>query len=216
MTRILVVEDDADVAAGMASLLAAEGYVVSIAPDAATADRLLEERPALVLLDWRLPDEPGVDALRRWRARGLAIPVLLVTARSELIDRVLGLELGADDYITKPFAPRELLARVRARLRSFAPVRTVTAGRVTLDLDARSALLDGRTVALTRKEFDLLHALAEQPGRVWTRDELLERVWDYSRYTTRTVDTHVLQLRKKLEPALIETVRGVGYRLTET
>jgi DNA-binding response OmpR family regulator len=213
MSHILVVEDDPAVADGLATLLSREGHTVIRAGTASAADAAMADGPDLVLLDWRLPDRPGIDLLRAWRARGVGVPILLVTANGDLVDRVVGLELGADDYVVKPFEPRELVARIRARLRTFHTPTTVRVGSLELDPADRSVRFAGAAVTLTRKEFDLLAFLAASPGRVFTRDELLREVWDYQRYTTRTVDTHVLQLRQKLDRDLLETVRGVGYRL---
>lgn len=211
---LLLVEDDDAVAAGLVERLTAEGYAVVRVATAADADSHVGDAE-LVLLDWRLPDRPGIDVLRDWRRRGLATPVILVTANGDLVDRVVGLELGADDYVVKPFAMRELVARIRARLRTHGVPETLGGAGLVIDPVRREVLVDGAPVDLTRKEFDLLRFLATSPGRVFTRDELLREVWDYTRYTTRTVDTHVLQLRGKVGPARIETVRGVGYRLVE-
>jgi DNA-binding response OmpR family regulator len=223
--RILLVEDESSIATQLERLLTGEGYDVTIAPDAAAA---LAAAPAaaggaaapdLVVLDWMLPDGQGLDLLRTWRGSGRTWPVIFLTARSELIDKVVGLELGADDYVTKPFEPRELLARIKARLRSpQAPGeparRVVVCGAIEIDDDARSVKYQGRKLDLTKMEYALLRLLAESPGKVFSRDELLDKVWGFESYpSTRTVDTHVLQLRQKLAPELFETVRGVGYRL---
>ncbi len=221
MSTVLIVEDEPGVAAALEALLAREGYTVLLASSLAAARRTFAAQgPSLgaVLLDWRLPDGEGVDWLREIRATS-EVPVLLVTARVEVIDRVLGLELGADDYVTKPFEPRELLARLRARLRGRrkspeAGTRVVDHAGVHVDLASREVTFEGRAVPMTRMEFGLLALLLEHPGRVFSREELLNRVWGYERTpTTRTVDTHVVQLRAKLRPELIESVRGVGYRV---
>jgi len=212
MTRILMVEDDASVARPLAESLRHEGFDVTHAATAAEADRQVGEAE-LVLLDWRLPDEPGVDLLRRWRARGLSIPVLLVTARASLVDRVVGLELGADDYVTKPFELAELVARIRARLRRHAPAAQLREGRFTVLEDTRTVRFLGDTVELTRMEYRLLLFGLRRPQQVFGREELLSAVWGYSpQVASRTVDTHVRQLRQKLDDDVIETVRGVGYR----
>ena len=148
------------------------------------------------------------------------MPVIFLTARVELVDRVLGLEMGADDYVTKPFEPRELVARIRARLRTTAraappPERLAFAG-LEMDLDSRRVTYRGRELELARLEFGLLELLLRHPSKVFTSDELLNRVWGYEAFpTTRTVDTHVLQLRKKTHPELFESIRGVGYRLRD-
>jgi DNA-binding response OmpR family regulator len=216
VTTVLVVEDEAQVAAALRDLLEREGYMVRVASTLADARRALGGVDA-VLLDWRLPDGEGIDLLKEWRKES-DVPVLMVTARVEVIDRVLGLEIGADDYITKPVEPRELLARLKARLRSRqrlaeAPPAVEFAG-VRLDPATREVTFEGRPVPMTRMEFGLLALLVEHPGRVFSREELLNRVWGYERTpTTRTVDAHVLQLRTKLRSDLIESVRGIGYRL---
>ncbi len=220
-TRILLVEDEDHIRAPLRDLLEREGYAVTAVATAREARaRCDAERPALVVLDWMLPDEQGIDLLADWRRRGVEAPVILLSARAELIDKVLGLELGADDYVTKPFEPRELLSRIKARLRgarqapAVAEEERIVLGDVTLAPATREVRLRGQPVVLTRMEFALLKLLLESPGRVFTREELLNRVWGYeSTPTTRTVDTHVLQLRAKLGADLIASVRGVGYRI---
>ncbi len=221
MSAVLVVEDEAQVAASLRDLLEREGYTVRLAATLAEARRALAPHAApvdVMLLDWRLPDGEGIDLLRELRKTS-ELPVLMVTARVEIIDRVLGLEIGADDYITKPVEPRELIARLRARLRDRqrgapAPARTLERAGIRVDLHARQVTFEGRAVPLTRMEFGLLALLVEHPGRVFSREELLNRVWGYERTpTTRTVDTHVGELRNKLRADLIESVRGIGYRL---
>lgn len=215
MNTILVVEDDAVLAQSLRDLLEGEGYVVCAAATLAEARRSMSAAIDGVLLDWRLPDGEGIDFLRELRREG-SVPVLMVTARVDVTDRVLGLELGADDYLLKPVEPRELCARLRVRLRA-RPVaeerRRLSHGGVDVDLECREVRYEGREIALTRMEFGVLVLLLEHPGRVFTRDELLNRVWGYERApTTRTVDTHVMQLRTKLSPSLFESVRGIGYR----
>ena len=221
MTTILVVEDDPAIATALRELLEREGYVVETAGTVAAArQRLLPDARGLdaMLLDWRLPDGEGIDLLKELRKTS-ALPVLMVTARVEIIDRVLGLEIGADDYVTKPVEPRELLARLRARLRTHRPTeppakRVLEHAGVSIDLASREVTFEGRAVPLTRMEFGLLALLVEHSGRVFSREELLNQVWGYERTpTTRTVDTHVVQLRTKLRADLIESVRGIGYRL---
>jgi len=217
---VLVVEDEPEVAASLRALLEGEGYVVEVATSIAAARRALGGSVDVMLLDWRLPDGEGIDLLKEIR-RTSDLPVLMVTARVEVIDRVLGLEIGADDYVTKPVEPRELLARIKARLRPrnrqevpAMPSRVLEHAGVRIDLDTREATFEGRSVPMTRMELNLLALLMEQPGRVFSREELLNRVWGYERTpTTRTVDTHVVQLRTKLRADLIDSVRGIGYRL---
>jgi DNA-binding response OmpR family regulator len=226
VTTILVVEDEPQVAASLRDLLEREGYIVRVAGSIAQArSELAPGAPGgatvdAMLLDWRLPDGEGIDLLKELRKTS-DLPVLMVTARVEVIDRVLGLEIGADDYVTKPVEPRELLARLKARLRtrprpsvSPAPARVLEGAGVRIDLDTREVTFEGRAIPTTRMEFGLLALLVEDPGRVFSREELLNRVWGYDRTpTTRTVDTHVVQLRTKLRADLIESVRGIGYRL---
>jgi DNA-binding response OmpR family regulator len=176
--------------------------------------------PEIVLLDLGLPDIDGYEVCRRIRVSS-SVPIIVVTARGDEIDRVLGLELGADDYLVKPFGFRELVARIHAVTRRTSgrdetvdsPIRI--ADGFTVDLRSRRAILDGRELALTRKEFDLLALLATEPGAIHTREEILEQVWDAHWYgPTKTLDVHIASLRRKLgDPTLIETVRGVGFRL---
>lgn len=217
MSRVLLVEDEPQIVASLRELFEREGYEVIVATTIAAAKRALAEPLDVMLLDWRLPDGEGIDLLKELRKTS-DLPVLMVTARVDVIDRVLGLEIGADDYVTKPVEPRELLARVKARLRRARPApaeATVVVGAgVRLDKETREVTFAGAPVELTRMEFGLLALLLEHPGRVFSREELLNRVWGYDRTpTTRTVDTHVVQLRTKLRADLIESVRGIGYRL---
>lgn len=219
---ILIVEDDADVVRVARAYLEREGYAVLVESDGeAGLVRARSARPDLIVLDWMLPNASGLDVLRRLRADG-AVPVLMLTARTDEADRVLGLELGADDYLTKPFSPRELVARVGAVLRrTAAPVSVAEVlhhGPLELDAEARIARVEGRDVDLTTLEFDLLRAFAAAPGRVFRREELIERVWGGAYDgNDRVVDVHVSKLRQKLADVggddLIRTVRGVGYAL---
>jgi DNA-binding response OmpR family regulator len=217
MRRVLVVEDDAEVGAALQALLAREGYTPVMACSLAQA-RAAEARDFdVVLLDWRLPDGEGIDFLKELRKTS-DVPVLMVTARVDVIDRVLGLEIGADDYVTKPVEPRELLARIRARLRGRAKEaraeRVVEAHSIRVDLDTREVTFRGQPVTFTKMELELLVFLLKSPGRVFSREELLNQVWSFERApTTRTVDTHMAVLRSKLSPELFESVRGIGYRL---
>ncbi len=214
---ILVVEDEAPIADVLRLYLERSGYAVAVESDgvrgfAAVRDR----RPDAIILDVGLPGMDGTEICRRMRAGGDWTPVLFCTARDDEVDRVLGLEMGGDDYITKPFSPREVVARVKVALRHARTAESgdvVTAGRVILDRGARRVAVDGTDVTLTATEFDLLAYLMQHPGRVITRDHLLEEVWGYaSAVGTRTVDVHVAQVRAKLGDASpIRTVRGVGY-----
>jgi two-component system alkaline phosphatase synthesis response regulator PhoP len=222
MPRILIVEDEPEMVRGLEDNLRFEGYQTLAATNGKEGLALaLREAPDLVVLDIMMPELSGWDVLRALRQRGMDVPVILLTARGEEVDRVLGLELGADDYVTKPFSLRELLARVRAVLRRPGPRQKgemLACGDVRLHLRARQAFKAGKEVKLTRKEFDLIRYLMEHPGEVLTRDRLLDEVWGYEVYpTTRTVDTHVLRLRQKFEtdperPQYIRTVHGQGYK----
>ena len=216
---VLVVEDESAIAEVAEMYLEQGGFRVRLAPTGADAIKQLDDPSIdIVLLDLMLPDADGVDLFREIRARR-HLPVIMVTARDAEADRVLGLELGADDYVTKPFSPRELVARVRAVLRRGAPADGATtpaidAGGVRVDLESREVTGHGVAVELTRREFDLLAHVLRHPGRVFTRAQLLEAVWDYpSDIDTRTVDVHVAQVRRKLGDACpLKTVRGVGYK----
>lgn len=220
---VLIVEDDPDVVRVARAYLEREGYGVSVERDGeAGLLRARADRPDLVVLDWMLPRASGIDVLRRLR-QASDVPVLFLTARTDETDRVLGLELGADDYLIKPFSPRELVARVGAILRRGASrehgERPVRHGALEVDAVARAARVAGRDVELTMVEFDLLTAFVAAPGRVFRRDELIERVWGPEHDGgDRVVDVHVSNLRQKLAGAgadddLIRTVRGVGYAL---
>jgi DNA-binding response OmpR family regulator len=215
---VLVVEDEPAIAELQRLYLSREGFGVHIERDGvaglAAARRL---KPVAVVLDVGLPGMDGTEVCRALREDGDWVPVLFVTARDDEVDRVLGLELGADDYLTKPFSPRELVSRVRAVLRrtqGTVAQPPLALGAVRLDLDTREVTVDGDEVLLTVTEFDLLAALMRKPGRVLSREQLLSQVWGYEAAGgTRTVDVHVGQVRAKLGAAgdLIRTVRGVGY-----
>jgi two-component system, OmpR family, response regulator RegX3 len=215
--RVLLVEDDDAIAEPLTSGLGRHGFQVSRARTGAEA--LAAAPHDVVLLDLGLPDMDGIDICRRLRASS-TVPIIVVTARSEEVDRVLGLELGADDYVVKPFGFRELVARIRAVTRRVRPTTSPTegpqrVGRLELDRRQRQVRLDEAEVTLTAKEFDLLALLAEDPGAVFAREQILEQVWDPHWFgPTKTLDVHVASLRKKLgDPGWIETVRGVGFRL---
>ena len=229
MTTILLVEDAPDLAQTIARELAASGYDVLHAADGLAALQMAASRqPDLVILDWMLPKLDGLEVLRQVRQTS-AVPVLMLTARAEEADRVIGLEVGADDYLTKPFSLRELVARVHALLRRIEHVQAILAadrhggtspvacGSLRLDPAARLATLDGVPLDLTRTEFDLLHLFLRNPGRAFSRSYLLDTVWGEDFVAgDRSVDNAVLRLRKKLGRwgEAIETVWGVGYRLT--
>ena len=214
--RVLLVEDEEAIAEPLADALAREGFDVTWVATAAEA--LAAAEHDLVLLDLRLPDRDGYEVCRELRGRS-SVPIIVISARGEEVDRVVGLELGADDYLVKPFGFRELLARINAVTRRTGardPAATVLrAGPLTVDTDARRVTLAGAEVELTAKEFDLLAALAARPGAVVSRQRLLDDVWDARHHlATKTIDVHVAALRRKLgDPGWIQTVRGVGFRL---
>jgi DNA-binding response OmpR family regulator len=219
---VLVVEDEPTIADLERLYLADGGFGVHIERDGGRAlDAVARLRPVAIVLDIGIPGVDGLELCRTLRARGDWTPVVFVTARDDEVDRILGLELGADDYLTKPFSPRELVARVRALIRrASAPagpqVRRI--GSVVLDPARRRVDVDGERVDLTATEFDLLEHLMSQPGRVFTREQLLSSVWGVADYSSsRTVDVHVAQVRLKLGAAagVIRTVRGVGYSAAE-
>jgi len=226
MTRILIVDDEPEIVRGLQDNLRFEGYQTFSATNGEEALAVAaREAPDLIVLDLMMPRMSGWDVCRALRGRGIDVPVIMLTARGEEADRVRGLELGADDYIAKPFSLRELLARVRAVLRRPGPrqkVEEFAFGDVRVRLRGRQVFRAGREVALTRKEFDLLVYLLAHRGQVLTRERLLDEVWGYERFpTTRTVDTHVLRLRRKFEtdpdrPAWILTVHGQGYRFASS
>ncbi len=218
----VVIEDDEAISALVGTYLEQAGFEVVCECTGEGGFKAVDRRhPRFVVLDLGLPDVDGFDLCRRLRGSA-DVPILILTARDEEADRVIGLELGADDYLTKPFSPRELVARVRAVLRRADPgppeSRVIEVGELRVDLRTRSATFAGSRLALRTLEFELLAELARSAGNVVTRDRLLDRVWGLSfAGGTRTVDVHVAQLRKKLgRPALIHTVRGVGYRLLDS
>ena len=223
MSRILIVEDDPAILRGLTDNLNAESYEVLTATDGEAGYQLISERkPDLIILDLMLPKLSGYELCRKVRDEGGMTPIVMLTARGEEADRVLGLDLGADDYITKPFSLRELLARVRAILRRAHPASQfppeLRFDDVVVDFERYETRRGARVVEMTRKEFGLLRVLAARAGQVVSRDELLNAVWGRENYpSTRTVDNHVASLRAKLEPNPAEprhllTVHGVGYK----
>ncbi|MBS7219026.1 MAG: response regulator transcription factor [Oscillospiraceae bacterium] len=228
---ILIVEDEQNIVDILSFNLSREGYDTLEAYDGKTGLQLaLEQNPDLILLDLMLPEMNGFDVCRKLREAGSAVPILMLTAREEETDKVLGLELGADDYITKPFAMRELMARVKANIRrmDMAPVQSappteekgkrLDLGRVAIDLDGATVFKDGKPLDLTQREYELICFLASQPGKVFSREALMEHVWNYEGYVgdVRAVDVAVRRLREKLEddpaaPKFILTKRGMGY-----
>jgi DNA-binding response OmpR family regulator len=222
--RILVVEDEAPMRMALEDILKADGYRVLTAPDGpAGLDSATAEKPDLILLDIMLPRADGLTVCGELRRRGIEVPVLMLTARGQLSDRVAGLDAGADDYLVKPFSTDELLARVRALLRRgrrrTEPPPVLELGDVVVDFARQTACRGAETVHLTAREFAMLRVLAESRGQPVTRERFLDVVWGYTAFpTTRTVDTHVATLRAKIEPdpenpRWIKTVHGVGYRL---
>lgn len=231
MQRILIVDDERNIVQIVEQRLRRDGFdVLSATTGAAALTALHQHEPAAILLDIGLPDIDGFEVLRRLRAEGFNVPVIILTARGEEVDRVVGLELGADDYVVKPFSPRELVARVRALLRRTAEAAELRAqltptqatnGALNIDAKRRIAHFYGQTLDLRPREFDLLALLATHPGQVWTREALLRQVWGTDQHIdARTVDVHVRRLRAKLtaiaadsEP--IQTEWGIGYRWIE-
>jgi DNA-binding response OmpR family regulator len=229
--RIVLIEDDPAVAKGLSFALEQEGYAVMWAEDGSVGHRLVEgQSPHLIILDIRLPDTNGFDLCRRLRQEGFRQPILMLTARDEEVDKVLGFELGADDYVVKPYQLRELLSRIRALLRrAYGELsrrsrnEKITFDDVTIDLELLQVYRDGRIVYLTPTEFRLLRYLISNPDRPVTRDQILEAVWGYHAEVgyDRTVDVHMRHLREKLErdpthPRRLITVRGHGYKFANT
>jgi two-component system alkaline phosphatase synthesis response regulator PhoP len=219
---ILLVDDEPSIIQLARMYFERDGFRILEANDGEAAMEAIEKyKPSLIVLDVMLPKLDGFDVCRRLRSHGDQTPVIMLTARDEDIDKILGLELGADDYLTKPFNPRELIARVKAILRRSDNQKQDTGkpihrGALTIDPSSREARVSDRTLDLRTQEFDLLLTLAEQPGRVFTREQLLQQAWGFDFYgQTRTVDVHIAHLRKKLEngSVKIETVTGVGYKL---
>lgn len=224
MTRVLLVEDEPDLAEPLAYLLRREGYEVEIAEDGPAALAAYREQGAdLILLDLMLPGMPGTEVCRQVRATS-NVPVIMLTAKDSEVDIVVGLELGADDYVTKPYSARELLARMRAVLRRTADAeaeldeRVLEGGRVTLDVDRHTVAVDGQQINMPLKEFELLEVLMRNAGRVLTRGQLIDRVWGSDYFgDTKTLDVHIKRIRSRIErvpsePVMLVTVRGLGYR----
>jgi DNA-binding response OmpR family regulator len=228
MTSILIVEDEPHMRMGLKDNLEFEGYEVDYAEDGELAiTKILNNQYNLILLDVMLPKVSGFDVCKRIRKEGIKTPVILVTAKGEEIDKVLGLELGADDYVTKPFSLRELLARIKAILRRAEDVSNerkdlvVKIGKIEANFASYNASLDEEPVQMSHKEFEILHYLWENRNKTVSRDELLQKIWGYEESpTTRTVDNFILKLRQKIEvdfnnPKIILTVHGIGYKLIE-
>ncbi len=226
MSKILIVEDEPDMALGLKDNFEFEGYQVMTAFDGASAlERARNQKPDLVILDIMLPKVSGLEVCKTLRSEGFEAPIIMLTARGQEVDKVVGLELGADDYVTKPFSIRELLARVRAILRrTDAGKKRLASYRfadIELDFEAYRARKSGQPLDLSPREFELLRYLIERKGETVTRDQLLEDVWGYDSYpSTRTVDTHIAKLRAKIgdsgsEPRYILTIHGMGYKFID-
>ncbi|MET0161557.1 MAG: response regulator transcription factor [Microbacteriaceae bacterium] len=223
MTRILIVEDESSLSEPLAFLLGREGYEVTVAADGPAALAEFERQPSdLVLLDLMLPGIPGTEVCRELRTRS-SVPIIMLTAKDSEVDIVVGLELGADDYVTKPYSTRELLARIRAVLRRRVDDldeddAILQAGSVSMDVERHTVAVDGKEVAMPLKEFELLELLLRNAGRVLTRGQLIDRVWGADYFgDTKTLDVHIKRIRSKIEttpsePTLLVTVRGLGYR----
>jgi two-component system response regulator QseB len=218
MNRILIAEDEPRLVSFLEKGLRANGFVTTVAKDGATASLMArDDEFDLLILDLGLPGKDGTEVLRELRSAAQRMPVIILTARDDVSDKVAGLERGADDYVTKPFRFEELLARVRVRLRDERAVESTVlrAGEIVLDLRTRRASTEGRTVDLTAREFTMLEVLIRHAGQVLSREQLLSHVWGYDYDPgSNVVDVYIGYLRKKLAPDSIETVRGMGYRLT--
>jgi DNA-binding response OmpR family regulator len=220
MQKILLVEDDYVLRESLSECLSSEGFSVLTAASLEEARNAEPGNFDLVLLDWMLPDGQGVEIVKELRHQESTVPVIILTARTDVIDKVLGLELGANDYITKPFEVRELIARIRVQLRTVrggladsGKRRTfLKSSGIELNLDSMEVFFRKEEVAVTKLEFALLRLFLENPDRVFSRDELLDAVWGMKYPTTRTVDMHICQLRQKIRADLFQTVHGMGYR----
>jgi len=221
MEKILLVEDDESLGPSLEKYLLQEGYEVKLSTTLEDASNHFKLGYNLIILDWMLPDGQGLDLLKKMRAEAVNVPVIMLTARADLIDKVIGLESGANDYMTKPFEPRELIARVRVQLRTKStPLqvdnKSISLKGIDFNFEKREVHYGGKVIELTKMEYELLKLLLVSPGKAFSREEILNKVWGYENYpTTRTVDTHVLQLRQKFWDEMIETIRGVGYRFNE-
>jgi DNA-binding response OmpR family regulator len=226
LTKVLIIEDEPNMVLGLKDSCEYEGYEVCVARDGKEGlEKASTEKPDIILLDVMLPLMSGIDVCRTLRARGIETPILMLTARSQEIDKVVGLEVGADDYVTKPFSIKELLARIRALLRRAAKqvveIESFTFGDVELNFKKYVARKSGQALDLSAREFEILRYLIRRRGEIVTRDQLLDEVWGYdSTPVTRTVDNHIARLRQKIEqdpsePQHIVTVHRIGYRFVE-
>lgn len=218
MKKILLVEDEAHISTPLKNYMESEGFSIDIASSLNQGIELLSTNIySLIILDWNLPDGQGIDVLNSPHATNT--PVIILSSRNELLDKVIGLEKGAVDYMTKPFEPRELIARVRAQIRKMDKSSTLSSppvvkmNEIEINLTSRHAKWKNQSLELTKKEFDLLKLFLENPDKVFSRDELLNLVWGYNEYpSTRTIDNHILHLRQLTKEDFFETVRGIGYR----
>lgn len=220
MTSILIAEDEPRIAAFLEKGLKAKGFTTAVAPDAIAAmEMVLHDSFDLLLLDLGLPEKDGLEVLEELRGQGVDLPIIILTARSDINDKIAGLEGGADDYVTKPFRFEELIARINLRLRSnqttsVTQTSILQVGQIILNLRTRRVEYQGKQIELPAKEFTLLETFMQHPGQVMTREQLLDRVWGYDYDPgSNIVDVYIGYLRKKLSSKAIETVRGVGYRL---
>jgi DNA-binding response OmpR family regulator len=214
--KILLIEDDQALNESLNQYLSRELFQVESVFSFSEAGRKNFRDYSLIIMDWNLGDGQGIDLLKEWQKKSLRTPILFLTAKADLADKVLSLESGACDYLTKPFEPRELLARIRVQLRDHMDheVESLNLGPLKIELRTRAVAFRGSEISLSKTEFELLYFLARHQDQVFSREELLKEVWGYqSMPTTRTVDTHILQLRQKLAPEHFETVHGIGYRL---
>ena len=219
MATILIVEDHENLSRSLGECVGSDGHEVHVAESLKAAREKFFLKPDLIVLDWMLPDGQGLDFLTEVRKQKSKVPIIFLTARVDLVDKVLGLEMGANDYMTKPFEPRELLVRIRVQLRGMqmpppdVDDMKLQVGSLAIDRVRHKVHFKGDLVELVKKEYDLLLLFAESPEKVFSRDEILNKVWGYDVYpTTRTVDTHVMLLRQKFNNELIETIRSVGYK----
>lgn len=214
MARIALVEDDEVIREGLKENLAKLGHQVSVCSTIADFEKLDVASIDLIIMDWELPDGEGLDAIKKLRLARDLTPVIMLTARTDVIDKVLGLELGANDYMTKPFELRELVARIKIQLKEDrVQTKLLAMGEISVDIAAKQASFKGAILQLTKMEYQLLVFFMENAGRALARDEILNAVWGLDNYpTTRTIDAHVTSLRQKVCPQYFETLRGIGYR----
>ena len=217
MKKILLLEDDKNLREPLARYLSEQGYEVLQAESIEAAKPQLTNID-LAIFDWHLPDGEGIDLLKQMRNDGLSIPIIMLTARKDVIDKVLGLELGADDYMIKPYEPRELVARIKLQLRKNSnnsnELSNISFDGIEINNNLREVKVDNKVIELTKLEYDLLFFLSKSPNKVFTRNELLDEIWGVNEMSeTRAVDNHIFQLRKKLNRDIFKTIRGVGYRL---